>query len=184
MAPVINACETLPLSYTTRAGKPKTASLCEGNAAGKCGVGAGCPGVAVPPAPGTWSSDRATAHPTPPHLTPPRRTRSREPKPFAGLTRKPPCDACEHSGVSRPQPPSSPPPHLVPSRGDTVRSTPHTISAPIRTVPIGAGWAGAISAPMAIPVAVPGGSCCVEAVAAIFSESSQPGASGRSFPPA
>src|SRR2546422_10831083 len=36
-----------------------------------------------------------------------------------------------------------------------VRSTPQRLAAPIRPVPIGAGWAGAISAPTAIPLAVP-----------------------------
>ena len=38
-----------------------------------------------------WPSDCATASPTPPQPTPPRRQHSREPKPFAGLTRKPVC---------------------------------------------------------------------------------------------
>src|SRR5215831_2170034 len=37
----------------------------------------------------------------------------------------------------------SPPPVAA-----SARSTPHAISAPIRTVPTGAGWAGGISAPM------------------------------------
>src|SRR5882724_11908389 len=64
-----------------------------------------------------WPSDCATAHPTLPQPTPPRRQRSREPKPFAGLTTKPPCDACEHSGDPRPQTPSSPPPRMGPTRG-------------------------------------------------------------------
>src|SRR6266571_761995 len=44
-----------------------------------------------------WPSDCATASPTPPQPTPPRRQHSREPKPFAGLTRKPHCDACAHA---------------------------------------------------------------------------------------
>src|SRR5262249_19145773 len=38
-------------------------------------------------------------------------------KPFAGLTTKPPCDACEHASALRPEAPSSPPPRLVPTRG-------------------------------------------------------------------
>src|SRR5207249_2207383 len=46
-----------------------------------------------------WSSDRATARLIPPHPMPPRRTRSREPKPLAGLTRKPHCDVCEHTSA-------------------------------------------------------------------------------------
>jgi IS1 family transposase len=64
-----------------------------------------------------WPSDCATAHPTPPQPTPPRRQRSREPKPFAGLTRTPPCAACEQAHEHIPQPPSCPPPRIVPTRG-------------------------------------------------------------------
>jgi IS1 family transposase len=68
-----------------------------------------------------WPSDRATAHPTPPL-----RKRRREPKPFAGLTRKPHCDACEYASTPRPQAPSAPPPRIVMTRGhrrevDTLR---------------------------------------------------------------
>src|SRR5712692_3034480 len=64
-----------------------------------------------------WPSDCAPAHPTPPQPTPPRRQRSREPKPFAGLTRKPPCAACEQAHEHGPQPPGCPPPRIVPTRG-------------------------------------------------------------------
>src|SRR5215470_9140755 len=64
-----------------------------------------------------WPSDRPPAHPTPPHPTPPRRTRSREPKPFAGLTRKPHCDACEYASAPRPHAPAAPPPRIVMTRG-------------------------------------------------------------------
>jgi len=42
---------------------------------------------------GVWPCDHAAACPTPPHPTLPRRKRRREPKPFVGLTTKPPCDA-------------------------------------------------------------------------------------------
>src|ERR1043166_1432273 len=51
----------------------------------------------------------------PPPLLP--RKRSREPKPFAGLTRKPPCAACEQAPEHVPQPPSRPPLRIVPTRG-------------------------------------------------------------------
>ena len=64
-----------------------------------------------------WRSDSTAAGPTPPPPTLPRRQRRREPKPFAGLTRKPPCDACEHATAPRPQTPAAPPPRLVPTRG-------------------------------------------------------------------
>jgi hypothetical protein len=64
-----------------------------------------------------WPSDCATASPTPPQPTPPRRQHSREPKPFAGLTRKPHCDACAHAPAPRPHAPAAPPPRIVPTRG-------------------------------------------------------------------
>ena len=64
-----------------------------------------------------WPSDCATAHPTPPRPTLPRRKRSREPKPFVGLTTKPPCDACAHADDSRPHAPAAPPPRIVMTRG-------------------------------------------------------------------
>jgi hypothetical protein len=43
--------------------------------------------------------------------------RKRERKLFAGLTTKPPCDACEHGTAPRPHAPSTPPPRIVPTRG-------------------------------------------------------------------
>ncbi len=49
-----------------------------------------------------WPSDAPTC-PPPPEPTPPVPKRHREPKPFAGLTTKPPCDACEH-GTTPPEP--------------------------------------------------------------------------------
>src|SRR5262245_49897209 len=64
----------------------------------------------------TWPSDPAV-FPTTPAPPPPRRTRKRAPKPVAGLTTKPHCDACAHSTDSRPQPPACPPPRIVPTRG-------------------------------------------------------------------
>jgi IS1 family transposase len=64
-----------------------------------------------------WPSDSAAACPTPLAPPPPRPKRKREPQPFAGLTRKPHCDACEHRGDLRIQPPSSPPPRMVMTRG-------------------------------------------------------------------
>jgi hypothetical protein len=64
----------------------------------------------------TWPSDPATYPPTP-EPTPPEPKRHRAPKPFAGLTQKPPCDACEHRDDPRPQTPASPPPRIVMTRG-------------------------------------------------------------------
>src|SRR5215467_1177753 len=64
-----------------------------------------------------WPSDSAAVCPPPPELPSPVPKRHREPTPFAGLTSKPHCDACAYSGAPRPQPPSSPPPRIVPTRG-------------------------------------------------------------------
>jgi IS1 family transposase len=62
-----------------------------------------------------WPSDIAVCPTTP--EPPPRPKRTREPKPFAGLTHKPHCDTCEHTTDSGPHTPSAPPPRLVPTRG-------------------------------------------------------------------
>src|SRR5439155_11272925 len=48
---------------------------------------------------------------------PPRCKRSSGPKPFPGLTRKPPCAACEQAHAHGPQPPGCPPPRIVSTRG-------------------------------------------------------------------
>jgi IS1 family transposase len=64
-----------------------------------------------------WPSDPAPVWPTMPEPLPPQPKRHREPTPFAGLTTKPHCDACEQSTNPRPQPPAAPPPRIVPTRG-------------------------------------------------------------------
>ena len=63
-----------------------------------------------------WPSDPATCPPTP-EPTPPEPKRQREPTPFAGLTTKPHCDACEHASAPSPRAPSVPPPRIVMARG-------------------------------------------------------------------
>src|SRR5215471_13086448 len=63
-----------------------------------------------------WPSDPATC-PPPLEPTPPKPKRHREPTSFAGLTTKPPCDACEHASVPHAEAPSTPPPRIVPTRG-------------------------------------------------------------------
>src|SRR5712692_2967036 len=64
-----------------------------------------------------WPSDPAAMCPTTPEPPGPRPKRHHEPTPFAGLTTKPHCDACESSSAPRPQTPSVSPPRLVPTRG-------------------------------------------------------------------
>src|SRR5215470_12574184 len=63
-----------------------------------------------------WPSD-AAACPITPEPPSPLPKRKREPTPFAGLTHKPHCDACEHATDSCPQAPLAPPPRIVPTRG-------------------------------------------------------------------
>src|SRR5229473_6880006 len=48
---------------------------------------------------------------------PPPRQRSRDLKPFPGLTHKPHCEACAQAAVPRPQAPCAPPPRIVSTRG-------------------------------------------------------------------
>ncbi len=64
-----------------------------------------------------WPYDRATSGPTTPRPAPAPPRRSSDLKPFPGLTRKPLCAACEQAHAPGPQPPSCPPPRLVPTRG-------------------------------------------------------------------
>src|SRR5467141_2737466 len=64
-----------------------------------------------------WPSDPTAVCPTIPEPPCPLPKRHREPPPFPGLTRKPPCAACEPAHASAPQPPGCPPPRLVPTRG-------------------------------------------------------------------
>jgi IS1 family transposase/transposase-like protein len=61
----------------------------------------------------TWKRSQATKHP-------PAQQPQRLPKilkPFAGLTKKPPCAACEHGQAHHDRPSLSPPPVLAPKRG-------------------------------------------------------------------
>ena len=64
-----------------------------------------------------WPSAPAVACPPLLEPPPPRPKRHREPTPFAGLTTKPHCDACEASRAPHPQTPAVPPPRIVPTRG-------------------------------------------------------------------
>jgi hypothetical protein len=66
---------------------------------------------------GAWPSAPAAVCPTTPEPPGPRPKRHHEPTPFAGLTTKPPCDACEHRGDPRPQAPCAAPPRMVMTRG-------------------------------------------------------------------
>ena len=58
---------------------------------------------------------RVPKAPLPPH--PPRRRRSKEPRPGPGLIHKPLCEACEQRADGRPTAPGSPPPGITCTRG-------------------------------------------------------------------
>ena len=64
-----------------------------------------------------WPSDPAAVCPMTPEPPGPLPKHHREPPPFAGLTRKPPCAACVQAHAHGPQPPGCPPPRIVPTRG-------------------------------------------------------------------
>ncbi len=64
-----------------------------------------------------WPSDPTAVCPTIPEPPCPRPKRHREPQPFPGLTRQPPCAACEQAHEHGPQPPGCPPPRIIPTRG-------------------------------------------------------------------
>jgi hypothetical protein len=64
-----------------------------------------------------WPSERAIPGPSTPKPAQLPRKRSHDPQPFAGLTHKPHCDACEQARAPRPQAPSAPPPRMVMTRG-------------------------------------------------------------------
>src|SRR5882724_10195052 len=60
-----------------------------------------------------WCWSRSTTAPATPKPT----RRKREPNPFAGYTRKPECERCEHEVASHPQLLGAPPPRLTFTRG-------------------------------------------------------------------
>jgi IS1 family transposase len=64
-----------------------------------------------------WPSEPAAERLTTAPAIPPSRTRSKVPKPFPGLTRKPHCDACAQDITLRREPPCAPPPRLISIRG-------------------------------------------------------------------
>src|SRR5437588_606940 len=88
-----------------------------------------------------WPSAPAAARPLPPTPVPPPRKHSTAPKPFAGLTRTPHCEACAQGVVPRPQAPCPPPPRIVSTRGRPrqVVTSPHFCPQPLCAY---RGWVG------------------------------------------
>jgi hypothetical protein len=64
-----------------------------------------------------WPNECPGGDQRPSQPLPPPRQRSSGPKPFPGLTRTPPCAACEQAHEHGPQPPGCPPPRIVSTRG-------------------------------------------------------------------
>src|SRR2546430_571235 len=64
-----------------------------------------------------WPNEYAGGDQRPSKPLPPPRKPSSDPHPFPGLTRTPPCAACEQAHAYAPQPPGCPPPRIVPTRG-------------------------------------------------------------------
>jgi IS1 family transposase len=88
-----------------------------------------------------WPNEYAGGDQRPSKPLPPPRMRSSAPKPFPGLTRKPPCAACEQAHAYAPQPPGCPPPRIVPTRGRPrqVDTSQHFCPGPACTY---GGWLG------------------------------------------
>src|SRR2546430_10521658 len=66
---------------------------------------------------GVWPQGRPAPSQTTPTPAKPIKTRSKDPKPFAGLTHQPHCAACEHAAEPSREAPSAPPPRMVSTQG-------------------------------------------------------------------
>ena len=64
---------------------------------------------------GLWPNDAAAPHQPLVPTQPSRRKRSKEPKPFAGLTQRPPCALCEREATHTHEPPPAPPEPMPPT---------------------------------------------------------------------
>jgi hypothetical protein len=115
-----------------------------------------------------WPNDAASPQQPIGPTTLSRRKRSTEPKPFAGLTQRPPCALCEREATQASEPPLAPPEPLPPThrRPRTVETSQHFY--PHGAVAIGAGWGWGTCAPMAIPVAARGANAIARLATATF----------------
>jgi len=88
-----------------------------------------------------WPNDAASPDQPIVPTTPSRRKRSKEPKPFAGLTQRPPCALCEREATHAPEPPPAPPEPMPPTH-----RRPRTIDTSQHFCPHGGcryrGWLG------------------------------------------
>src|SRR5215475_5797311 len=74
-----------------------------------------------------WPNAAASPHQPIVPTKPSRRKRSKEPKPFAGLTQRPPCALCAREATQAPEPPPAPPEPMPPTtrRPRTVDTSQH-----------------------------------------------------------
>ncbi len=88
-----------------------------------------------------WPNECTGGDQRPSKPLPPPRKRSSDPQPFPGLTRTPPCAACEQDHEHVPQPPGCPPPRKVSTRGRPrqVDTSQHCCPDPACTY---GGWLG------------------------------------------
>jgi IS1 family transposase len=90
---------------------------------------------------GLWPNDAASPHQPIVPTKPSRRKRSKEPKPFAGLTQRPPCALCEREATHAHEPPPAPPEPMPPTH-----RRPRTIDTSQHFCPHGGcryrGWLG------------------------------------------
>jgi IS1 family transposase len=88
-----------------------------------------------------WPNDAASPHQPLVPTTPSRRKHSKEPKPFAGLTQRPPCALCEREATHAHEPPPAPPEPMPPTH-----RRPRTIDTSQHFCPHGGcryrGWLG------------------------------------------
>jgi len=113
-----------------------------------------------------WPNDCTPAQLTPSQPTPLRSKRRREPKPFAGVTHKPHCDACAQAGEPRSHAPLAPP-RIVTARGRrrTLDTSHHFCPNPDCA---SRGWVGRGDLRAnGHPSGGPGGSCSVSPATAI-----------------
>ena len=122
-----------------------------------------------------WPSARSLERQQPPTRGQPRRQRSTEPEPFAGLIQKPPCALCEHAATHPKLPARCHPPRASCPSAAPVRSTPRGPAGPRPAGRIAGDWGEASAAPTAIPAGGPGVSCTAPAVMETFWRPTAPG---------
>jgi hypothetical protein len=95
-----------------------------------------------------WPNAAASPHQPIVPTTPSRRKRSKESKPFAGLTQRPQCALCEREATQAPSRRRRHPSRCPRRTAGRAPWRPRSAAAPMGAVAIAAGWGGAIGAPV------------------------------------